>query len=185
MQEQERYAVFLCSCLDFLRSISLTCCWILMQLTISVLLASMPHVAYHPLPKPPLRLTLYYIQALTSGPTLLSLKPVLENFSRNNSVAWLSLWRRFCIIIRLTSQHAWSCPHIIKLMSDFFNSKEPNKSIDTDEAVAHSVAIKAAIFSGDTSEKTWDLLPLNVVHLSLGYIHIISAALSFYLTQIL
>jgi len=70
-------------------------------------------------------------------------------------------------------------------MSDFVNSKEPNKSIDTDEAVAHGVAIKAAIFFGDTSEKTRDLLLLNVVHLSLWYIHIISAALSFYLTQIL
>jgi heat shock protein 1/8 len=45
-------------------------------------------------------------------------------------------------------------PHIIKLMSDFFNTKEPNKSINTDDAVACGVAIKAAIFSGDTSEKT-------------------------------
>ncbi|KAK6988901.1 hypothetical protein R3P38DRAFT_3439688 [Favolaschia claudopus] len=49
-------------------------------------------------------------------------------------------------------------PRIIKLVSDFFNGKEPNKSINPDEAVAYGAAVQAAILSGDTSEKTQDLL---------------------------
>ncbi|KAF8274943.1 heat shock protein 70 [Lactarius quietus] len=45
-------------------------------------------------------------------------------------------------------------PRIVKLVSDFFNGKEPNKSINPDEAVAYGAAVQAAILSGDTSEKT-------------------------------
>jgi len=59
-------------------------------------------------------------------------------------------------------------PRIIKLVSDFFNGKEPNKSINPDEAVAYGAAVQAAILSGDTSEKTQDLLLLDVSPLSLG-----------------
>ncbi|KAJ7652284.1 Hsp70 protein-domain-containing protein [Mycena rosella] len=39
-------------------------------------------------------------------------------------------------------------PRIITLVSDFFNGKEPNKSINPDEAVACGAAVQAAILSG-------------------------------------
>jgi len=59
-------------------------------------------------------------------------------------------------------------PRIVKLVSDFFNGKEPNKSLNPDEAVAYGAAVQAAILSGDISEKTQDLLLLDVAPLSLG-----------------
>ena len=59
-------------------------------------------------------------------------------------------------------------PRIQRLVSDFFNGKEPCKSINPDEAVAYGAAVQAAILSGDTSEKTQDLLLLDVAPLSLG-----------------
>ncbi|KAF7336226.1 hypothetical protein MVEN_02170400 [Mycena venus] len=59
-------------------------------------------------------------------------------------------------------------PRIVKLVSDFFNGKEPNKSINPDEAVAYGAAVQAAVLSGDTSEKTRDILLLDVAPLSLG-----------------
>lgn len=59
-------------------------------------------------------------------------------------------------------------PRIQKLVKDFFNGKEPCKSINPDEAVAYGAAVQAAILSGVTSEKTQDLLLLDVAPLSLG-----------------
>ena len=59
-------------------------------------------------------------------------------------------------------------PRIAKLVSDFFNGKEPIKSINPDEAVAYGAAVQAAILSGDTSERTQDLLLLDVAPLTLG-----------------
>ena len=60
-------------------------------------------------------------------------------------------------------------PRIQKMVSDFFNGKEPNKSINPDEAVAYGAAVQAAILSGDTSSKsTNEILLLDVSPLSLG-----------------
>ncbi|KAH8922318.1 heat shock protein HSS1 [Atractiella rhizophila] len=59
-------------------------------------------------------------------------------------------------------------PRIQKLVSDFFNGKEPNKSINPDEAVAYGAAVQAAILTGDTSEKTDSILLIDVAPLSLG-----------------
>jgi L1 cell adhesion molecule like protein len=60
-------------------------------------------------------------------------------------------------------------PKIQSLLSEFFNGKEPCKSINPDEAVAYGATVQAAILSGaDKSEKLSELLLLDVTPLSLG-----------------
>ncbi|XP_029692810.1 heat shock 70 kDa protein 1 isoform X1 [Takifugu rubripes] len=59
-------------------------------------------------------------------------------------------------------------PRIQKLLQDFFNGRELNKSINPDEAVAYGAAVQAAILTGDTSGNVQDLLLLDVAPLSLG-----------------
>ena len=60
-------------------------------------------------------------------------------------------------------------PKIQKLLSEFFDGKKLEKSINPDEAVAYGAAVQAGILSGKaTSAETADLLLLDVVPLSLG-----------------
>ncbi|KAK4055341.1 Heat shock protein ssb1 [Microbotryomycetes sp. JL201] len=59
-------------------------------------------------------------------------------------------------------------PKIQSLVSEFFGGRQLNKSINPDEAVAYGAAVQAAVLTGQTSERTADLLLLDVAPLSLG-----------------
>jgi len=59
-------------------------------------------------------------------------------------------------------------PKIQKYLSEYFNGKQLNKSVNPDEAVAYGAAVQAAILSGCKDSKVNDLLLLDVTPLSLG-----------------
>jgi heat shock 70kDa protein 1/2/6/8 len=60
-------------------------------------------------------------------------------------------------------------PKIQQLISDIFNGKKLNKTINPDEAVAYGAGVQGAILGcNDNSGKTNDLLLLDVIPLSMG-----------------
>merc|ERR1711904_741921 len=54
------------------------------------------------------------------------------------------------------------------MIQEFFNGKEPCKSINPDEAVAFGAAVQAAILTGEGPSQVQDLLLLDVTPLSMG-----------------
>lgn len=59
-------------------------------------------------------------------------------------------------------------PKLQKMISDFFNGKQLNQSINPDEAVAYGAAVQGAILGGHGDDKTGQMLLLDVTPLSLG-----------------
>jgi len=59
-------------------------------------------------------------------------------------------------------------PKIIQMVSEFFNGKEPNRSINPDEAVAYGAAVQAAVVTNVDDETIKSLVLIDVAPLSLG-----------------
>lgn len=59
-------------------------------------------------------------------------------------------------------------PKIQQLLSEFFNGKKLNKSINPDEAVAYGAAVQAAVLGGHDDKSVNSLLLLDVYPLTLG-----------------
>lgn len=59
-------------------------------------------------------------------------------------------------------------PKIIQMVTEYFNGKEPNRSINPDEAVAYGAAVQAAVVNNVQDEEIKNIVLLDVTPLSLG-----------------
>ncbi|KAL4460693.1 hypothetical protein ABPG72_009415 [Tetrahymena utriculariae] len=59
-------------------------------------------------------------------------------------------------------------PKVIQLVTEYFNGKEPNRSINPDEAVAYGAAVQAAILTNNGGSSTENVILLDITPLSLG-----------------
>ena len=59
-------------------------------------------------------------------------------------------------------------PKVIAMVQEYFNGKEPNRSINPDEAVAYGAAVQAAVVSNVQDDEIKNLVLLDVTPLSLG-----------------
>ncbi|RUS88926.1 hypothetical protein EGW08_003365 [Elysia chlorotica] len=59
-------------------------------------------------------------------------------------------------------------PRVQKLLSDFFNGKELNKSLNPDESVAYGAALQAAILNEDSNSIVKDVLVMDINSFHVG-----------------
>jgi L1 cell adhesion molecule like protein len=59
-------------------------------------------------------------------------------------------------------------PRVQEMIKEYFNGKEPCRSINPDEAVAYGAAVQAAILGGAGDNMTSDILLIDVTPLSMG-----------------
>lgn len=59
-------------------------------------------------------------------------------------------------------------PKVQQMIKEYFNNKEPCRTINPDEAVAYGAAVQAAILGPDSSNSTTDILLIDVTPLSMG-----------------
>jgi L1 cell adhesion molecule like protein len=59
-------------------------------------------------------------------------------------------------------------PKVKQMLSNLFNGKKLNESVNPDEAVAYGAAVQAAILSGNSDEKLDSMVLVDVTPLSLG-----------------
>merc|ERR1711935_706568 len=59
-------------------------------------------------------------------------------------------------------------PKVQALLKEYFDGKEPNKGVNSDEAVAFGAAVQGGILSGEGGDETKDILLLDVAPLTQG-----------------
>ena len=59
-------------------------------------------------------------------------------------------------------------PKIQQMLTDFFNGKQLNRSINPDEAVAYGATVQAAILNNENGGNIQDMIVLDVAPLSQG-----------------